>query len=414
MLVVDDSRFMQMQISGILERAGFEVIGQARNGLEAFRLNRIHQPDVITLDIMMPKMDGLEALELIMSDRPVPVVIVSSYSRIGGPQAIRALELGAVEILEKPSTGGISLDMDSISEELVNKVETAARVRVVRNLHIPPEMAEKRSKLLDELDKELVERSANPPVKESLGKRSELTKPVVKEPVAEPPVQRRNVSRSDDEVIRPKIVKAYKRPPCRHVPVTVIGGSTGAPGLLSQVLPRLKPGFKSIVLMVIHTPASFSRDLTVHLNQICDITVTEAQQGMTAKQGNIYLAPGDRHLRMEANRKLVLDDGPKINFHRPSVNTLFDSVAELSGPDTLGIVLTGMGQDGTDGAKSLHEAGGRIITQDSDSCVVYGMPKSVYDAGYSDQVVDVDDIVDAIQAWPSWFAEKRYKKESAK
>ncbi len=312
-LVVDDSASMRALIRAALAQAAdIEVVGEAADPLEARAAIKSLNPDVVTLDVEMPNMNGLDFLEKIMRLRPTPVVMCSTLTHRGAEAALRALEIGAVDCVGKP-TGAVG-DFDG----LVDKVRAASVARV-RPLGDAP--------------------SAPPP------------------PVA------------GGFVPNGRIV--------------AIGSSTGGVEALIQVLTHFPANCPPTVITQ-HMPATFTKSFAQRLDRLCAPTVAEAQDGAPLEVGRVHLAPGGAaHLRVDGRGRLRcrLEETPAVNGHRPSVDVLFDSVAQLAGKGAVGVILTGMGRDGAAGLKAMRDAGARTLGQDEASCVVYGMPKAAFDIG---------------------------------
>lgn len=340
-LVVDDSSFMRKFINDILtSNRQLEVIGTAVNGREAVQKTIELKPDVITLDIEMPEMDGLEALRLIMRDCPTPVVMLSNQTRVGAEATVRALELGAVDFVAKPS-GNISLDLDKIQDELILKVKVAARVyhRVVR---------------YNEL----------------------LT-----------------ADRLMPEVPQ---IPAGQRPALQKL--VAIGTSTGGPKALQTVLPRLPGNIPAGIVIVQHMPKGFTGSLAQRLDEISQVRVKEAEEGEEITAGTAYLAPGDRHLVLKrAGDRIVvsLHDTEPVSGHRPSVDVMMNSTVECGLP-VIGALLTGMGSDGVRGLARIKEKNGVTIAEDQSTCVVWGMPRAAMESNVADRIVPLPDIAGEI------------------
>lgn len=339
-LVVDDSAFMRKILTDLLQSdPSITVIGTARDGQDGVEKSLALQPDVITLDIEMPKLDGYGALREIMARRPTPVVMVSSLTRAGAEATIRSLALGAVDFVGKPS-GSISLDMHVAREELVAKVKEAAK--------------------------------ATPRYRRVLGDlpaiRREVNQPVVPAPEAD-------------------------RPPRKLV---VIGCSTGGPGALHHIVPRMPADLAAGVLVVQHMPPGFTRSLASRLDEISAIRVKEAEEGDRVACGQVLVAPGGYHMVVDADGRVRLNQEPALHGVRPAVDKTLESVVPLWGSRMIGVILTGMGYDGARGIAQLRKQGGRTIAEDASTCVVYGMPKVVVEMGLAEQVLPVHEIAEAI------------------
>lgn len=359
-LVVDDSAFMRRVISDIIKGAAdLEVCGTAKNGLDALDKIRQLDPDVVTMDVEMPQMDGIATLEIIMRDFARPVVMLSSLTRAGADETIKALTIGAVDFIAKPS-GQISLDIETVKEEIVAKVRAAAAIR--------PRMAVLRK------------------MYEKAGKQE----PARAETVKAAPVR----------------VPSSAGAGVGSVPLNrlvVIGTSTGGPKALHEVITRLPANLGAGVLIVQHMPPNFTRSLAERLNNLSQIQVKEAEQGEIVLPGHVYIAPGDFHLNViqqnDTNgRKLLiqLSKNPPRGSLRPSVDDMFESVARHYWSKIVGVIMTGMGTDGTEGIRFIKEKGATIIAEDQSTCVVYGMPKSAIEAGLVDRVVPLPRISDEI------------------
>ncbi len=346
-LVVDDSAFMRKVIQDIINSdPAMQVVGTAKNGKEALLKVNLLRPDVVTLDIEMPEMDGLTALENIMATNPLPVVMLSNLTQLGAKATLQALQLGAVDFISKPS-GPISLDIAMISAEIIEKIKIAA------SAHIYPPL------------KTLEENSPAEPAKSSLLRET-----------------------GSDKLLN-KLV--------------VIGASTGGPKALQQVVSAIPNDIDAALLIVQHMPAGFTRSLAERLNAKSNIRVKEAEDGELILTGSAYIAPGDYHMRIH-RQKLPLRERMVIKLnqeapragHRPSVNETFLSVAEQFQGSIVGVILTGMGNDGTDSLQALQSKGARIIAEDQSTCVVYGMPKSAIESGYVTEIRPLPEISPAI------------------
>jgi len=325
-VIVDDSAFVRKVIRQVLSRSPFiEVVGVARNGLEALELIEQLAPDVVTLDLNMPSADGLTFLKAQMAQRPVPVVVVSMASK-EGQQVLEALEAGAVDFIQKP-TGLANDKLFEIGEELVAKVKAAASARLASPLA-----------------------------------------PQVANPV--------NVPTSGDTL---------------SVDIVVIGISTGGPQALRYLIPRLPRSFPVPIVIVLHMPPGYTDLFASSLNDISDLDVMEAAEGQILKAGQVLLAPAGLHMTFQRKTDgavathLALT--PLDMPHRPAADVLFQSAAETFGERTMGIVMTGMGSDGTKGAAWIKARGGRVFAEAEESCVVYGMPRSIIEAGLCDKTV---------------------------
>jgi two-component system chemotaxis response regulator CheB len=336
-LVVDDSAYVRKVIKQMLSRSPFiEVVGAARDGKEALEMVEQLAPDVVTCDLIMPVLDGVGFVREQMSRRPVPIVIVS-IANDGSELALTALDAGAVDFVQKP-TALATEKIFEVSDELIEKVKVAANVQ----------MANLRTSL-------------------------------AREPVVSPPMSGPRTGRID---------------------LVVLGISTGGPQALKYLIPQLPADFPVPLVMVMHMPVGYTEMYAQRLDEISQLKVSEAREGDIVKPGLVLLAQAGRHLtlRRQANGAIVthLDARPFDTAHRPSVDTLFQSAAELFGSSTLGVVMTGMGSDGKQGAAWIKSQGGLIFTEAEESCIVYGMPSSVVEAGLSDKIVPLERMAQSI------------------
>jgi two-component system chemotaxis response regulator CheB len=349
-LIVDDSAFMRKVLETILVTdENVQVIGHAKDGREAVRLSESLKPDVITMDINMPVMDGLQATAEIMTTNPRPIVVVSSESRQGAASTLRALELGAIEFVAKPSSG-IDLDMHSVREDLLRKVRLAAKVRVVRSA----------SRIAAEIK--------NADIK----------------PIAPPlaPASRSTTASSHDQ----------------RFPVVVLAASTGGPATVMRLAPGFTRDFPAAVILVQHMPAAFTTQYATQLSEFTGVRVKEAENNETSTSGTFYICPGGQHLRVMPTGRIQLDGSSgRINGYLPNIDITMESVAAFAGPLSIGVILTGMGNDGTAGASAIKSAGGMVLAQDEATSVIFGMPAEVIKAGVVSQVLGIDDIYPAIE-----------------
>ncbi|HEY2856212.1 MAG TPA: chemotaxis response regulator protein-glutamate methylesterase [Gemmatimonadaceae bacterium] len=354
-LVVDDSAFMRRLITQILESSGeFHVVATARNGVDALQKVHALDPDLVTLDVDMPELDGLQALGYIMSEAPRPVVMLSAATTHSGHDAtLRALELGAVDFVRKPS-GAISLDLARIGDRLLGALRAAAQanIRGVRMLAI-----------------------------HKLPVRGTPARPAVAISTATPA---RTV---------PSGLAARR--------VVAIASSTGGPRALAEVVPNLPRSLGAAVLIVQHMPAGFTRSLAQRLHAMSQLPVSEAEAGEPVLTDRVYLAPGGRHMSIDGSggvAHIVLDDAPPIWGVRPSADPLFRSVAQRFGSDVVAVVLTGMGRDGADGTRAIRAAGGRAVLQDRATSTIFGMPNAALQIAGADRVAPLSEIAPAIVA----------------
>ncbi len=362
-LIVDDSAFMRKVLQGIIAAdSQLEVCGEARDGRDAVTQNEVLKPDVITMDINMPHMDGLQATEIIMSSNPRPILVVSSESREGAEVTLKSLELGAIDFVAKPS-GGIDLDMNSVKEELCRKLKMAAKVRVVRTAT--------RSKVQQEIA--------------SSAPRSE--------PAARTFEQSLQENRSNGAA-------AAAPAPSRgngKFPIVVVAASTGGPATLMKFVPDFPKDFPGAVVLVQHMPGSFTSQFSQQLAEISRIRVKEAEAGEIIVPSQLYICPGSHHMRISPTGRVSLDDGPRIGGYRPCADLTMESAAEYFGPMTIGVVLTGMGNDGSKGVQTIKNVGGHVIVQDESSAVIFGMPQEAIKTGAVDQTLAIESIYTAIE-----------------
>jgi two-component system chemotaxis response regulator CheB len=318
-LIVDDSALVRQMLTSLLESdPSIMVVGAAPDPLVARDMVKALNPDVLTLDIEMPRMDGLAFLEKIMRLRPMPVVMISSLTQKGADVALRALEMGAIDYVGKPTVGLVE-GFTALRDEIVAKVKAAAAARV---------------------------RAAS------------CERPAMPRAAA-------GGSYSSTE----KLI--------------AVGASTGGVEALHSLLTAF-PADAPAILITQHMPASFTENFARRLDQQCAVTVSQAEDGARVLPGHVYIAPGGRHLelaRSGANYMCRVHDGAPVSGHRPSVDVLFNSVAQMAGADAVGVILTGMGKDGAQGLLAMRRAGASTIGQDEATCVVYGMPKAALDSG---------------------------------
>ena len=342
-LVVDDSAFMRNALSNMLSSdPEITVIGTARDGIEAVEKVALLKPDVVTMDVEMPRMDGIEALRCIMDKTPVPVIMVSSLTMEGAQVTLDALALGAVDFIPK-NLSELSINIVKVKAMLVDKVKQIARSGLPKK------------------------------------RRPYSAVPHPTEPVKIIPVRATGA---------------------RRVGVVAIGTSTGGPRALQDIIPNLPKDFPVPIVIAQHMPANFTKPFAERLNQLSQITVKEAEEGESIKAGVVYIAPGGGHMQVKRPRGIetvVSICGNREEFiYRPSVDFLMQSIAEFYPGRALGVILTGMGNDGCKGLIALKQSGGRIFAQNAETCVVYGMPKAVVDAGIADKVLPIEEMAGEI------------------
>ena len=342
-MVVDDSAVVRKVMSGILDRdADIKVIGTAPDPIFAIEKMRRDWPDVVTLDVEMPRMDGITFLGQLMAERPTPVVICSSLTTAGAETTLQALAAGAVAIITKPGLGVEDFLHDS-SNDLVNAVKAAARANMAA-----------------------VQSGA-----------------------------RQAVNKRDPAAPRLAMAQTTER-------IVAIGTSTGGTVALEALLtelPQVSPG----IVIVQHMPEMFTAAFAARLDSLCEIKVQEAKDGQRVLPGLALIAPGGRHMQLArsgAQYIVEVKDGPPVNRHRPSVDVLFRSVAKYAGKNAMGVIMTGMGDDGARGLLEMHETGAYTLAQDEASCVVFGMPREAIKLGAADRILPLGALAGAILRGP--------------
>ncbi len=341
-LVVDDSAFMRRILTDILESTGdIKVLGTAKDGLEALEKVKTVKPDVITLDVEMPAMDGISCLKELQKITDAPVIMLSGLTKSGEKATIEALEAGAIDFITKP-TGLFDITGEQKKREIVKKIKMAGSVR------------------------------------------------------------RKAAAIVRDEVIRPVVHTEHPQQRNSELKTLVaIGTSTGGPKALQEILPYIPGDIPAAVVIVQHMPPGFTKSLADRLNTLCDLSVKEAEDDEVIKPGYAYIAPGDYHMEVRKGTGDVLrikltKDSP-VGGHRPAVNVMMNSVAATRLSSVIGVILTGMGTDGTEGIINIKKSNqGVILSQDEKSCVVYGMPKSAVKTGVVDEVVPLKKMAEAI------------------
>lgn len=343
-LIVDDSALMRKMLGDILSSdPRLEVVGTARDGVDGLNKVRLLSPDVVTLDVEMPNKDGLSMLEDLMKERPTPVIMVSSLTRSGAQTTLKALSLGCIDFVAKPS-GAISADIRDVGAELISKVLMASTAR------IRPESRAGREKEIPEL-------------------------------------------------LRRTFAEGVPVKPVRRG-IVAIASSTGGPVALQQLLARLPGDFPVPVVITQHMPKDFTASFARRLDSLSSLTVLEGEEGMELKPGHAVVAPGGMHLTVKRKGGGILycalSDAPPLLSVKPSANIMFLSVTDEFGGSAIGVILTGMGRDGAEGAVALHAKGAHIIAESQETCVVYGMPRAAVEAGVVDELLPLPEIPDAI------------------
>ena len=356
-LIVDDSAFMRKAIEIILAKdPDIQVVGKALNGLEALELVEKLDPDVITMDVEMPHMDGITAVGKIMATKPKPILMISSVTVEGAETTLRALEAGAMDFVAKPASH-VSLDIINLEREIQAKVKAVARRR-------PPIVRAPRL-------------WGSKPLESRAG--TSIT-PASSPALARPAVVSRPLGRQIRDLVS-------------------IGVSTGGPPAVQKVLSALPKDFPVPIVIAQHMPAAFTGPFARRLDASALIAVKEIESGEKLQNGCAYVAPGGRHVRVEAKLSTItvyVTDEPKSALYKPSADVLHESVGQALGARALGVQMTGMGSDGLEGIRVIKSRGGAALAQNDASCVVYGMPKAIVDAGLADAVVDIDDMAHAI------------------
>ncbi|WOI24644.1 chemotaxis response regulator protein-glutamate methylesterase [Cobetia amphilecti] len=385
-LCVDDSALIrELMVEIINAQPDMQVVATAPDPLVARDLIKRHEPDVLTLDVEMPRMDGLDFLERLMRLRPMPVVMVSSLTERGGEITLRALELGAVDFVSKPRLG-IRGGMLEYAETIADKIRAAARARVRPAGRAVTSPSAGSAQAGSALSNSALSNSALSSLSQSHPYQSSLADRSVAASVAAPV--------SQDKESPPAIAAASRRPLLSSEKLIAVGASTGGTEAIRAVLQSL-PADAPAILVTQHMPPGFTRSFAERLNGLCRIAVKEAAHGERILPGHAYIAPGDAHLtlsRSGANYVVTLDQRPPVNRHRPSVDVLFDSVARVAGRNAVGVILTGMGRDGARGLLQMREAGAHTIAQDEQSCVVYGMPREAVELGAAESVLPLSRI----------------------
>jgi two-component system chemotaxis response regulator CheB len=344
-LVVDDSAFMRNALSNMLSSdPEVQVIGTARDGIDAVAKVKTLKPDIVTLDVEMPRMDGIEALKIIMAETPVPVVMVSSLTEEGAAVTLQALEIGALDFIPK-NLHDLSVNILKLKPILVERIKILARKRLI--------------------------------------------------------IKRAPVARKTS-----KTTQAQEKPTSRHATaarrmgVFAIGTSTGGPKALQEILPNLPKDFPVPIVIAQHMPANFTGPFAERLNQLSKIRVKEAKEGDKLEPGLALIAPGATNMRVKRTGaidvQITISSSKEEFIYCPSVDALFTSLVEAFPGRSLGLILTGMGNDGLVGSKALKADGGRIFAQDEETCIVYGMPKAVVDANLADKVLSLEQITGEI------------------
>lgn len=348
-LVVDDSVLIREIICDNIEAAdGIEVAGRAADGEKALKLLDEVNPDVVTLDIQMPKMDGLATLDAMLQRRPVPVVMVSALTQLGGNTTLDALDRGALDYVAKPQSGS-EVEV-ALGDELMRKIRSAAGTNVRRILEIRKERKRHHE-----------EQKRRPPTPQ----------------------------------------KVFEASPTEFVDKCIaLGISTGGPPALAGLFESLQPPMPPIIV-VQHMPAQFTKPLSWRLNSLSSLSIKEAESGDTLRPNHVVIAPGGRHLKLRKSgkmTKIVLDDGPPVSSHKPSADVMMQSAADVFGNRVLGLIMTGMGRDGSDGCRAIRAVGGYVLGQNEATSDVYGMNKVAFAEGNVDRQFSLNEAAGTIGA----------------
>lgn len=329
-LTVEDSTLIRLIINNtIRDMDGVELIGTAENGAVAIEKIKELKPDIVTLDVVMPVMDGLETLKILRKFTDVPVIMLSGIS--DRQTTIEALENGAQDFLTKPES------ITRNKEEFTNDLE--ARIKALSGTQQPAKQSPK-------------------------------------------PLNKKEV----------KLIKRDRKSVKKEIDAIVIGASTGGPKMLTELIKTLPEDLAIPIFIVQHMPAGFTASFAKRLDALSDVSVVEAEDGMRVEKGMVYVAPGGMHMVINRNRIQLLDT-PKVHGVKPAIDPMFESAIDVYGENILAVILTGMGRDGAEGCVSVKNAGGYVIAQDEESCVVYGMPKSAVETGAVDEILSIYDII---------------------
>ncbi|MBX7152934.1 chemotaxis-specific protein-glutamate methyltransferase CheB [bacterium] len=368
-LIAEDSMTVTMILQKIFaSEEEFQVIGTARNGKEAVEKVRLLRPDIVTMDIRMPVMDGFEATKQIMTICPTPILVISaSVGKDDLNIAFNAIRAGALDIVEKPK-GNLAMDYEYIGRDLIKKIKILSGVKVFHHVSsVTTRGTEKK------------------PLEPSPGKQSARSSMT----------DTREFSKADlikfDRSLYTRILR-----PIRPIELVAVASSTGGPSALLKILKNLPPNFSVPVAIVQHICDGFGQGFVDWLNKECPITVKTAERGETMTAGNVYIAPDGYHMLVDPGKVVRLSKSMPINGLRPCATLMMDSAAKSLGSSVMGVILTGMGRDGADGMKTIKEHGGLTLAQNQESCVVFGMPKEAIELGVVDKVVSIDKMAEEL------------------
>ena len=369
-LIVDDSPFMRLTLQKILSQdPDFKVLDTARDGREGIEKLQALRPQVVTMDVEMPVMDGLQALDEIMRWQPTPIVILSAVTTEGAQATLKALDLGAFDVVVKPS-GGPGADLKALTHDIIEKVKAAAQVD-------PSRLGKKGLTRVQARQQFSTAIKGRPEAK--------TVNPSGISPTLSLPKGTQTAERTGKSVL-----------PKNNIEIVAIGTSTGGPSALQTVLPQLPADFPVPVLVAQHMPPGFTGPLAQRLNGLSSLNVREGVNGEVLKPGTVYIAPAGKQMQVQKRTGqlflVIGDESPIPTLYHPSVDVMFISLAKEVGKGTLGVVMTGMGSDGLKGMKEIKKLDGFAIAEAEETCVVYGMPRALVDAGLSDRVVPLGEI----------------------
>lgn len=359
-LIIDDSNIVHMLLEKVISlHKDINIIGNAYDGKEGIDLAKKLYPDVIIMDIGMPKMDGLEAIQEIMHEKPTPIIVFSAVSKNVVDLSFRAIELGAVEIIEKPFSNDLSILKKNMEETLIKSIKTFADFKVIRR----------------------VKKSAI----------TSLTDASIK--LKDPGEKIKNITKDSKYEVGKKIQKIKFDKPSDNFPIIAIAASTGGPQTIKMLIQELSIKKTNAGIVIIqHMAEGFVKGFCEWLSLSSSIPVLLAEEGDYIKPNYIYIAPGEHHLIFDKNGCFSFLDSPPIQGIRPSADLMFKYIAEVYKERVIAVILTGMGNDGTEGLYKIKESGGYIISQDEESSLIFGMPKSAIEAGVVDKVLNISDM----------------------
>ncbi len=354
-LIVDDSHFIRNILKKILNVPEIEILGTAKNGREGVEKVKELKPDVVTMDVEMPEMNGIEAVKAIMDEHPIPVLMISTLTNDGANATMDALTNGAVDFIAK---GNALKDMYELKYQIIKKILSIG---------------------------------GNTNLKNKIIRRQYLRKMQQRKPVLAQKIKASDTS-------KPSVISS-ERPAPDHIKIIGIGISTGGPGALQEFITHLSPDMPVPIMIAQHMPPHFTYTLANRLNTLTELTVQEAKSGDKLKPGNIYIAPGGMQMTLRSESDiLITDNKPDDELYSPSINVMIDSIVKHYRGRALGIIMTGMGHDGAKAMKKLHDTGGYILSQDIDSCVVSGMPKSIIDLNIANEIHPIEKMAAAVSS----------------